>query len=435
MEIIETEIDKISITQDRFRKEMGDINGLAESIKLNGLLVPIVINENKHLIAGERRLTACKLLQWKTIPARVMRANEIQHRIFEIIENIDRKDFTWQESVIATEELHKMLLAEHGAKWTIRKTADRMGIATAYGEVAEHLQLAKALKEAPDVFEGCKSKFQALKALKKYAIDEAKAELMLRRTKSNFSEKARNMVFKGDCLQLMDRLPQKHVDFLISDPIYGVDFFKNKFINREVPQTFYKETFDDTKENFDIILPQLIKKASKVLKENSGVLMFCGFQNAQMLIDLWSAEGYNMDVLPGIWTRNVNAGRTNCPSRYFNRCYDMFVYGMRGEITMAHMGGGNVIEASSISTQEREHPSEKPIALMEELISRLCLPGYVVLDPMCGCGSTLVAALKRACIPIGFEIDETYYEKAVVNVVNALQFKDAGKADLIGRRE
>ena len=46
----------------RFRKDMGDLTSLKNSIKELGLLQPIVIDENNNLIAGFRRLQACKEL-------------------------------------------------------------------------------------------------------------------------------------------------------------------------------------------------------------------------------------------------------------------------------------------------------------------------------------------------------------------------------------
>jgi ParB family transcriptional regulator, chromosome partitioning protein len=47
---------------DRFRKDLGDIKTLASSIQEIGLLQPKVVNQDNELIAGQRRLEACKLL-------------------------------------------------------------------------------------------------------------------------------------------------------------------------------------------------------------------------------------------------------------------------------------------------------------------------------------------------------------------------------------
>ena len=64
-------ISEIKIGQ-RFRKDLGDIDSLAESIKEIGLLHPPVVNERNELVAGYRRLEACKLLGWREIPVRKM---------------------------------------------------------------------------------------------------------------------------------------------------------------------------------------------------------------------------------------------------------------------------------------------------------------------------------------------------------------------------
>jgi ParB family chromosome partitioning protein len=61
------DIKKIKV-RNRFRKRLGDIGSLAESIKEVGLLHPIVVRPDERLIAGERRLEACKRLGWKAVP-------------------------------------------------------------------------------------------------------------------------------------------------------------------------------------------------------------------------------------------------------------------------------------------------------------------------------------------------------------------------------
>jgi site-specific DNA-methyltransferase (adenine-specific) len=58
----------------------------------------------------------------------------------------------------------------------------------------------------------------------------------------------------------------------------------------------------------------------------------------------------------------------------------------------------------------RDHPTEKPLALMRELISK-CPPG-VILDPFMGSGTTLRAAKDHGRPAIGIEIEERYCETA-----------------------
>jgi ParB family chromosome partitioning protein len=55
-----------------YRQDLGDIPALAESIREFSLLRPVLITRDNQLIAGRRRLEACKLLGWKTIPVNVI---------------------------------------------------------------------------------------------------------------------------------------------------------------------------------------------------------------------------------------------------------------------------------------------------------------------------------------------------------------------------
>jgi ParB family chromosome partitioning protein len=61
---------------ERHRRDMGDIEGLARSIAEIGLLNPITIDENGHLLAGARRLAACKQLGLKKIEIKIVRCGD-----------------------------------------------------------------------------------------------------------------------------------------------------------------------------------------------------------------------------------------------------------------------------------------------------------------------------------------------------------------------
>lgn len=92
-------ISKI-IVKDRIRKDYGDIKELANDIRDNGLINPPVINKDYVLLAGERRLRACKSLGWKQIPVTMMDTRDAEHELnIEISENDVRKDFSKAERV------------------------------------------------------------------------------------------------------------------------------------------------------------------------------------------------------------------------------------------------------------------------------------------------------------------------------------------------
>jgi hypothetical protein len=99
--ILYVPVDEVKVGA-RHRKDLGDIEGLARSIREIGLLHPIVARPDGVLIAGERRLAAYKHLRWEElgwdeIPVRVVDLNEVI--VGEFAENSCRKDFSPSELV------------------------------------------------------------------------------------------------------------------------------------------------------------------------------------------------------------------------------------------------------------------------------------------------------------------------------------------------
>ena len=101
-------VDNI-IVKKRIRKDMGDIDSLAESLKRYGQIHPVIINKKSVLIAGARRLEAAKRLGWRTINAIISDSSDELHRLeLEVEENIQRHDFTIEELAEATRKLYKL---------------------------------------------------------------------------------------------------------------------------------------------------------------------------------------------------------------------------------------------------------------------------------------------------------------------------------------
>ena len=69
----------------------------------------------------------------------------------------------------------------------------------------------------------------------------------------------------------------------------------------------------------------------------------------------------------------------------------------------------NIIKCKAEKSDRGLHPAQKPIALMKYLIELTTIKGQTVLDPFCGCGSTLQAAKELDREYIGIEINPDYY--------------------------
>lgn len=95
--------------QPRVRFDYGELEGLAISIRTNGLLQPINVRKLQdgkfELISGERRLRAARMVGITKIPCIVMDVSDEQSALFAIIENIQRQNLDFFEEAVAIERL------------------------------------------------------------------------------------------------------------------------------------------------------------------------------------------------------------------------------------------------------------------------------------------------------------------------------------------
>lgn len=118
---LEIRLDDVVVGQ-RFRKDFGDLEGLAESIADIGLLQPIGVDGSNRLVFGERRLRACRMLGWETIPARMVDLDLLIKG--EYAENELRKDFTVSERVAIGKALEEQLGERRGRPTELENPAN-----------------------------------------------------------------------------------------------------------------------------------------------------------------------------------------------------------------------------------------------------------------------------------------------------------------------
>lgn len=135
----------------RFRKDLGDTDGLAKTIQDVGLLQPIGVTEDNQLVYGARRLEACKKLGWSEIPVNIIAIRDIIKG--EFIENSARKDFTFSERQAILEEIEGQrsnLERDNQGKRSAEIVADYTGSSPA--QIYKEKKIFKVAKEAPEKF-------------------------------------------------------------------------------------------------------------------------------------------------------------------------------------------------------------------------------------------------------------------------------------------
>jgi ParB/RepB/Spo0J family partition protein len=142
-------ISEITILRDERQRRIIETDDLQKSIKQIGLINPIVVklDENgRHvLVAGERRLTACRALKWEEIPVQFSSdLSPLQAAIIELEENIKRRDLPWMDLVLAVGKLHA-LHREDDEKWSQAKTAGVLSLTE--GTVSMYLKVHGSIND------------------------------------------------------------------------------------------------------------------------------------------------------------------------------------------------------------------------------------------------------------------------------------------------
>lgn len=126
-EVVEVPVSQIRANPYQPRKEMKQeaLEELGNSIRQYGLMQPLVVRQlncNEYeLIAGERRLRACRHIGLERVPAVVMCVGGTDSAVLALIENIQRENLNYMEEA----EAFTALISEHGL--TQEELADKLG--------------------------------------------------------------------------------------------------------------------------------------------------------------------------------------------------------------------------------------------------------------------------------------------------------------------
>lgn len=253
----------------------------------------------------------------------------------------------------------------------------------------------------------------------------------------------KGVIWRGDCLEVMPRIPDHSVHLVCADLPYGT-----------TAQDW------DTVINFEMLWEEL----KRIITQN-GVLVFTATGMFAAKLALSNPDWFKYDL---VWQKTKASGFTNVrvhplrthewvlvfsPGSCANRARNPMTYNPQGtrRVNRVVSGankdgkGSHGLERKShlksrvqeltdypksvitIRSQSKtEHGTQKPVALMEYLIRTYSNPGETVLDPTIGSGTTAIAAVNSGRKFIGIEQDQDIYELACRRVERRLQRADFG---------
>ena len=419
---------------ERFREDLGDIKGLAESIKEKGIIQPITVNNKMELLAGGRRIAAAVEAGLTKIPALIRDQSEmpdadIDFREVELIENAMRKDFTWDERAKLIQKIDN-LCREKNVDWSLRKTSLLLGNDNPMG-VSRSLKLANALEAMPELAQ-CKTQDDAIKFLKKIEEGAVVAELR-RRQEETRSEGLRDVIELakanyriGDALKEMLTLPSSMNLHLIEvDPPYGIELNEQKKGADDKAQS-YKEV---PRDEYAAFLKIVATETYRIAGPNCWMIFWFGPTHQHLVLTTLREAGWKVDDIPAIW--NKGHGQTMSPENYLARAYEPFFVCKKGTIAMAKRGRSNVFDFKPVPPNKKYHPTERPIELMEEIIETFVGLRSKLFVPFLGSGVTLRAAYNMASSGLGYDLNPEYRDKFLLAVEADTKKLDAeaGAAD------
>jgi len=386
------------------------------------ILVKKVCEQAYILIDGHHRLDACKRLKKNKIDVEVIDCSEKELYSKAVEENL-------KHGVTLTKEEQEQILiklveqgktqAEIGRVFGVGQTAianrirknpslvkslsDKIKPASIneifegvkYDEIAKHYDISKG--RVSQIWGNFQNELieQYNKGITKKEILEAQQERGINLTAEKLNELIEedyNKLIIGDCLKELSKIDDGVVDCLIIDPPYGIDYQSNRRKEK------HSKIINDKDEAFDL-LEKTLNISKQKLKKNSHIYIFTSWKvldNVKPIVEKY------FDIKNCLVWNKMHHGSGDLVGNYAEQ-YELILFAKQGKKKLCtDFRPINILEYSR--TNNDEHPTQKPVDLLRELISNSTQQGELVLDCFAGSGSTLKAARQEGRKWIGIEI-------------------------------
>lgn len=414
-------VDSIVVDRDaRQRRELPDIPALAESIRKRGLMNPIVVQRGTlRLIAGERRLRAHEFLELDFI--RVTYSDELdtgELQALEWEENVKRVDLPWKDKCLAVLSYHNYRLASEKG-WTQGRTAEALGVDA--GDLSKFLLVANELRAGnPLVLEAPKlsvatgivtrqaerraasetSQLLAMVAGPKPAPAEG---LSLDHTAALASSGSSGVILNLDFVEWARTYNGAKFNLIHCDFPYGVGM-------HEADQGSGKAhgAYEDTPEVYWSLVDCLLNHLDNFCEESAHLVFWFSMDYYHETFEKLSTR-FRVNPFPLVWHKSDGAGILPDPNRGPRRTYETAFLASRGDRKIVRAVSNSV----AAGLTRGRHMSEKSQDVLRHFFRMLVDEHSAVLDPTCGSGSAIRAAIATgASRYLGLEINPEFAKQA-----------------------
>lgn len=216
-----------------------------------------------------------------------------------------------------------------------------------------------------------------------------------------------NKVLNFDWEDIIKSIEDNSIDCVITDPPYGMSFRSN---HRKIK---HKEIQND--DNLEWV-PDWVSELKRVCKEDAHLYIFISWHN----VDIFKIELAKKFKVKNIlvWEKN-NTGMGDLEGDYAPK-HELIIFCSNGSKKLNGARDSNILRAKR--TQNENHPTEKPIELIEYLVSKSTQKGDLILDTFSGSFTTAKACKKLSRNFICCEIEKDYCDSAelVLNKIHPI---------------
>ena len=224
-------------------------------------------------------------------------------------------------------------------------------------------------------------------------------------------------VVNGDCLDYLGQIPDNSIDLILTDPPYNIAQYSTGNIN--LPG---RSALNNDLAEWDLIPIDpfdLLPDFKRIIKPDGNIFVFTSYN----LIGKWhEAFDSEFDTFQFFIWHKTNPAPKIFKNGFLNSCEMIACMWNKGHKWnfSDQRNMHNFFESPICMKPERlsapKHPSQKPVRLLEHIVSIASNENDVVLDPFMGVGSTGVAALRNKRRFIGIEIEKSYFDAAEMRI-------------------
>ncbi|MBC6428216.1 MAG: site-specific DNA-methyltransferase [Cellvibrionales bacterium] len=220
-----------------------------------------------------------------------------------------------------------------------------------------------------------------------------------------------------DFARFLRTLPDGSVDLILTDPPYSISR-KTGFSNVKNGVERFAVSMDFGKwDHQEIDLCCLAELSYTVLRPGGTIIVFYDLWKITPLADALTSAG--LKQLRFIQWTKTNPVPLNSKRNYLTNSREVAVLAVKGGKPTFNSEYDNGEYTHPIPRERRQHPTQKPLALMRQLVEKHSRVGDLVVDPFLGSGTTGVAAIETGRRFTGCDKDKEYSAMARARIKHA----------------